>query len=272
MALFLVFLLYPIIRSFILSLHARIDGRMQWVGLDQYRRLIADPVFWESLGNTMVILGGQVPLMLAVALLLASILRGSWLRFRGGLRLLYFLPAVTALIAYSIVFRVLLNGDTGVMNQLIGLVGIEPINWLGDPFWSRVSIVAAVTWRWTGYNMVILLAGLTSIDPAVNEAARVDGANAWQRTVHVTIPMLRPVLVFCIVVSTIGTLQLFDEPYVITRGGPAGATQTVVLYLYRTAFQRLDFGYGSAIAYALVLVVLVLALVQLRFLSAKEDE
>ncbi|PJJ61871.1 carbohydrate ABC transporter permease [Compostimonas suwonensis] len=272
LVLFAVFQAYPIVRSLILSFQSREGGELAWVGFRQYERLIGDPNFWLALGNTLIILVIQVPLMLLIALVVASALRSSYVKLKTGFRLIYFLPAVTALLAYAIVFRALLNGDSGVANQIIGMFGVEPINWLGDPFWARVSLISAVTWRWMGYNMVIMLAGMSSIDPSVREAATMDGANAGQTFRYITVPLLKPVILFCVVTSTIGTLQMFDEPYILTQGGPAGATLTIVLYLYRTAFKSLDFGYASAIAWVLVIIVMIIALIQMRLLRDKDDE
>ncbi|HEY9423532.1 MAG TPA: sugar ABC transporter permease [Microterricola sp.] len=272
LVLFAAFQIYPIGRSLILSFQTREDGVMVWDGVDNYTRLLSDPDFAQALGNTFLILLVQVPIMLTIALLLAVALRSSFVRFKQGFRLVYFLPAVTALLAYAIVFRTLLNGDSTVLNQFLGFAGIEPINWLGDPFWARVSLIASVTWRWTGYNMVIFLAGLSAIDPSLKEAASIDGANAFQSFRSITVPLLRPVILFALTTSTIGALQLFDEAYILTKGGPSGATLTIVLYLYRTAFKSLDFGYASAMAYVLVLIVMALAIVQMRLLRTKDDE
>ena len=271
-ALFAAFQIYPIGRSLILSFQTRERGVMVWDGFDNYTRLLSDPSFALALGNTFLILLVQVPIMLTVAFVLAAALHSSFVRFKQGFRLLYFLPAVTALLAYAVVFRTLLNGDSTVLNQFLGFIGVEPIDWLGDPFWARVSLIASVTWRWTGYNMVIFLAGLSAIDASLKEAAAIDGADAFQSFRLITVPLLRPVILFTVTTSTIGALQLFDEAYILTKGGPSGATLTIVLYLYRTAFKSLDFGYASAMAYVLVIIVMVLAIVQMRLLRTKDDE
>jgi len=147
------------------------------------------------------------------------------------------------------------------------LVGVGPVDWLNDPFWARVALIASITWRWTGYNAVILLAGLQAIPRDLYEAAAVDGAGERQSFRSITIPLLRPVILFTIVTSTIGTLQLFDENFILTRGGPANATITPVLYLYKIGFQGFEFGYASAIAWLVVVVIGLLALAQFRFLG-----
>lgn len=265
--LFLVFFGWPLIASLVQSFQVRKAGQMVWAGLANYQRLLGDPTLWVSIGNALIILVVQVPLMIGLALLLAVVVNQSWLKFRSSFRLVYFLPAVTTLVAYSIVFRVLLRTDSGVVNQLLGVAGIGPIDWLNDPFWAKVALIAAITWRWTGYNMVILLAGLQGIGRETFEAAAIDGAGAWATFRYVTLPLLRPVILFTVVTSTIGTLQLFDENYILTRGGPANATLTPVLYLYKIAFKSLDFGYASAIAWLLVAIIGVLSLLQFRVLG-----
>ena len=265
--LFLAFFGWPLVASVVQSFQTRQAGQMVWAGLRNYTRLLDDPLVITSLANALFLLVVQVPLMIAIALILAVALNQAWLRLRSGFRVVYFLPAVTTLVAYSIVFRVLLRTDSGVVNQLLGVVGIAPIDWLNDPFWARIALIASITWRWTGYNMIILLAGLQAIPRETFEAAAIDGAGERAMFRWVTAPLLRPVILFCLVTSTIGTLQLFDENYILTRGGPANATLTPVLYLYKTAFQGLDFGYASAIAWLLVGVIGILSLLQFRFLG-----
>jgi lactose/L-arabinose transport system permease protein len=268
--LFLVFFAWPLVSSLIQSFQIRVAGETQWAGLAQYERLAADPLVQTSLFNAALILVVQVPIMIGLALVLAVTLAWSWLRFRATLRLVYFLPAVTTLVAYSIVFRVLLRTDSGVVNQVLGAVGIAPIDWLNDPFWARVTLIASITWRWTGYNMVILLAGLQGIPQEIYEAASIDGAGAWAAFRRITIPLLRPVILFTIIMSTIATFQLFDENYILTRGGPANATLTPVLYLYKVAFRGLDFNYASAIAWILVLIIGAISFLQFRYVGSRD--
>ncbi|GAA4288857.1 sugar ABC transporter permease [Georgenia daeguensis] len=268
-ALFAVFFVYPLLASFWQSLYATDGGVTAFVGLAQYRRMLVDPLVAQSLLNAGLLLLVQVPLMVSLALGLAYLLNLSWLRLRTGFRLMAFLPAVTSLVAYSVVFRVLLATDGGAVNQLLGVVGLGPVDWLNDPLWARVALVAAITWRWTGYNMVILLAGLQAVPKELYEAARLDGASGWQVFSRVVVPQLRPVLVFVTVTSTIGALQLFDEVVILTGGGPSNATLTPVLYLYRVGFEQFDFGYASAIAWVVVLLTMVLSVLQLRLAREK---
>ncbi|WP_311258386.1 sugar ABC transporter permease [Microbacterium sp. WCS2018Hpa-9] len=268
-ALLLLFFAYPLGASLWQSLFRTEGGVTSFVGFGQYVRLFSDPLIAKSLFNAGLILVIQVPLMMALAVGLAYLLNQSWLRWRSGFRLLTFLPAVTTLVAYAVVFRVLLATDGGAVNQVIGVIGIAPVDWLNSEWWARVSVIAAVTWRWTGYNMVIILAGLQSIPPELYEAAKVDGAGRWQTFWSVVMPQLRPVLIFTGITSTIGALQLFDENFILTGGGPNDATLTPVLYLYKVGFRQFDFGYASAIAWMLVLITAIIAVVQFRVMREK---
>ncbi|MFE4593141.1 carbohydrate ABC transporter permease [Streptomyces laurentii] len=263
--LFALFFAYPLVASLLQSFTTEKAGTPHWAGLDQYRRMFQDPSFLRSLGNTGMILAVQVPVMIGLALVLAVLLNQSWLRLRGTWRAVYFLPAVTTLVAYAVVFQVLLKTDGGLVNQLLGAVGAGPVDWLNSPTWARVSLIASLTWRWTGYNAVILLAGLQAIGKEQYEAAALDGAGTAATYLRVILPQLRPVILFCVVTSTIGTLQLFDENYVLTRGGPDDATLTPVVYLYKVGFQQLDFGYAAAIAW--VVVALIAAVSALQYLA-----
>ncbi|MET9468824.1 sugar ABC transporter permease [Streptomyces sp. NPDC006544] len=267
--LFSAFKIYPIGRSFAISLHKTVGGTEQFVGADNYTRLMGDPLFWTALKNTAVILVVQVPVMLALATGLAVALNSRMLRARAVFRLGFFLPMVTGLVAYGVIFSVLLNKDFGLVNWLMELVGLDPVPWLTDPLWAKVSLGVALTWHYTGYNAVILLARLQSVPAELYDAAAVDGAGAWTSFRHVTLPGLRPALLLTTVLSTIGTLQIFDEPYVLTGGGPDNATLTIGVYLYQNAFKYFDFGYASAIAYALAVLIGILGFIQFRLLGEK---
>lgn len=269
-ALFIVFFLYPLLSSLWQSFFSTAGGTSTWVGGAQYLRLFHDPLVAQSLFNAFLILVIQVPLMVCIALGLAYLLNQSWLRFRVGFRAIHFLPAVTTLVAYSLVFRVMLATDGGAANQLLGMVGIAPVDWLNSVVWSRVALIASITWRWTGYNMVIILAGLQGIPAELYEAAKIDGAGRWAIFTKIVIPQLRPVILFSSITSTIGALQLFDENYILTGGGPDNATLTPVLYLYKVGFQQFDFGYASAIAWLLVAIIAVVSVVQFVVMKEKK--
>lgn len=267
--LFAVFFAYPLVSSLIQSFQTLSGGESSWVGVDQYKRLAEDPIVAESLFNVFLILIIQVPLMVVIAVGLAYILNQNWLKFRVGFRAIYFLPAVTTLVAYSLVFRVMLATDGGAANQFIALFGLEPVDWLNSELWARVAVIASITWRWAGYNMIIILAGLQAIPAEQYEAARIDGAGRWAIFSKIVVPQLRPVILFVSITSTIGALQLFDENFILTGGGPNNATMTPVVYLYKVGFQQFDFGYASAIAWLVVAIIAVISIIQFRIMREK---
>jgi multiple sugar transport system permease protein/lactose/L-arabinose transport system permease protein len=239
-------------------------AQLNFVGLGNYARLLGNDLFWQSMFNTSYILVIQVPLMIGLALALALALNASFLRLKGVFRTAIALPVSANLVAYSTVFLLLFNEQLGFLNYVLAGVGIGPVPWLTDGFWARNTIIAAVTWRWTGYNMIILLAGLQTIPQQLYEAAEIDGANRWEKFRYVTLPQLKPVMLFVVVLSTIGTFKLFAEPYVITGGGPTNSTITIVQYIYRQAFVNFNLGYASALTVVFVAVVSVFSVVQIK--------
>ncbi|WP_321383461.1 sugar ABC transporter permease [Rhizobium sp.] len=274
LALISLFMIYPIVRSLVLSLYSGKGMMMKFAGLGNITRLVNDPVFLKALTNTMTFFVIQVPIMLTFALLLAVALNNPKLRYSGLFRTLIFLPCVSSLVAYSILFKSMFAVD-GVVNNTLMMIGVmsTPISWLTDPFWAKVLIIIAITWRWTGYNMIFYLAALQNIDRSIYEAARIDGIPPWRRFVHLTVPMLKPVILFTTITSTIGTLQLFDEVYSLTegKGGPADATLTLSLYIYNLTFRFMpNFGYAATVSYVIVLMVALLSMVQ--FYAARERQ
>lgn len=261
------FMLYPIINSLWLSLHSGKGLIVKFVGLGNIQRLLQDPVFQTALGNTLLFLIIQVPLMILLALITASCLNSPELKWKGFFRTAIFLPCVTSLVAYSILFKSMFAYD-GVINSFLHFIGVieHPIAWLSDPFWSRVTIIAAITWRWTGYNMIFYLAAMQNIDKSIYEAAKLEGVTPRQCFFYITVPLLKPVILFTSVVSTIGTLQLFDEPMNITSGGPANATLTLSMYIYNLSFKFVpNFGYAATVSYVIVIFAAMLALLQFKF-------
>lgn len=236
---------------------------MEFNGLANYKRLLSDQIFWKAMKNTFIILIIQVPIMLFLALVLATLLNSAMLKMKGLLRVSFFLPAVTSLVAYSIIFSIMLMND-GVINQFINALGLKSIPWLSDPFWAKASLIIAMTWRWAGYNMVIYLAALQNISDEIYEAASMDGAGKIRQFFSITIPQLKPVILFTAILCTIGTLQLFDEPFVLTKGGPSDATLTLGMYLYQTGFRYFDFGYASTIAYVIVVLIAIVSFIQFK--------
>ena len=243
------FMIYPILSSLWMSFQTGRGMNLSFGGFDNLLRLTEDPVFLQALLNTGTFLVVQVPIMIVLALLMATLLNNPDLKFRGLLRTAIFLPCVTSLVAYAILFKSMFALD-GVVNQtLIGLYLIDqPIPWLSDPFWAKVLVIIGITWRWTGYNMIFYLAALQNIDRSIYEAARVDGVPPRAVFFRLTIPMLKPVILFTCVMSTIGTLQLFDEVVNLTEGGPGDATLTLSMYIYNLTFKFMpSFGYAASV-------------------------
>ncbi|RDU37093.1 sugar ABC transporter permease [Neobacillus piezotolerans] len=263
----LIFTVYPIISSFILSFQEVRGVEKTFVGFANYARLFHDPVFYKALLNTAEILIIQVPIMLFIALLVAVGLHSSMVKAKAFFRISYFMPSITALVAASIVFMILLDERFGLVNYALSFMGIKSIPWLTSPMWAKISVILVMTWRWTGYNMVIFLAGLQNIPHELYEAASIDGAGKIRQFFMITIPQLKPVFIFTVVMSTIGTLQLFDEPFILTNGGPNSATMTITLYLYNVGFKYFEFGYASAIAYVLVLITAIISLIQMKLVG-----
>lgn len=265
-----VFMIYPILWSLWMSFQTGRGMQLSFGGLANITRLTQDPVFLRALTNTLIFLAIQVPVMLVLALLFANALNNSKLWGRGFFRTAIFLPCVTSLVAYSVIFKSMFAGD-GIINQTLLALNIidTQIAWLADPFWAKFVIVTAITWRWTGYNMIFYLAAMQNIDRSIYEAARIDGVPAWARFWYLTVPMLKPVILFTSVISTIGTLQLFDEPNLITLGGPSDSTLTLSMYIYNLSFKFMpSFGYAATVSY--VIVVLVALLSVLQFFAARE--
>lgn len=266
--LFLIFTAYPIFASLILSFQTYEGGAYVFAGLSNYARMLEDSIFWTAMGNTFIIFIFQVPIMLLLAMVLASVLNSQLLKLKGFFRVSFFLPAVTSLVAYSLLFSIMLQNN-GIINEFLGIFGISSIPWLSDPFWAKVSIILAMTWRWTGYNMVIFLAALQNIPDEMYEAASMDGAGKIRQFFSITVPNLKPIILFTGIFSTIGTLQLFDEPFNLTKGGPADSTMTLGLYIYENGFEYFDFSYGSAIAYVVVMLVAILSFIQFKVTGDK---
>lgn len=266
MVLFGVFTLYPIIKSFLLTFQSVRGLKVEFVGINNYVRLFKDEMFWTSLKNTFFFLIIQVPVMLTLAILLASVLNDSKLKFKGFFRVAIFLPCVTSLVAYSVLFKMMFSVD-GIINQFLLTLNLisAPIEWLSDPFFAKIVIILALLWRYTGYNMMFFLAGMQNISQETYEAAEVDGANAIQTFFKITVPQLKPIILFTGIMSTIGTLQLFDEPMNLTGGGPGVSTTTISQYIYNQSFVYApDFGYAATISYAIVIIVVVLSIIQFK--------
>lgn len=271
LALILCFFVLPVAASLLLSLtdfdiYAVASRRnLRVIGLANYERLFADALFWQAFRNTLyfVLVGG--PLSIGVSLGAAVLLNTRALRWKGFFRTVLFVPVVTTLVAVAVVWRYLYHPRHGLLNQVSALFGIPPVDWLGDPAWAMPAIILMAVWKNFGFNMIIFLAGLQSIPERLYEAARLDGAGAWQQFRHVTLPLLGPTLLFVTVITMVGSFQLFAEPYVMTQGGPAHSTLSIVLLMYEQGFRWWNMGYGAAIAFVLFAVLLSATLLQLRF-------
>ena len=261
---FAVFMIYPILYSFYLSFTEFTGGTYNFVGLQNYIELFHDPVFYKALFNTFFYLIIQVPVMISLALLLAVLIEQKFIRGKGFFRMATFLPTITSLVAYSLVFKVLFNTNYGLINYVVELFGGEKIQWIYSAWPARASLIISINWRWVGYNMIILLAGIQAIPTEMYESASLDGANFWQQLFYITIPAIKPIILFTTITSTIGTLQLFDEPYILTQGGPNYATITLGEYLYDNGFTYLKFGFASALGYVMVIIIGLLSWLQFR--------
>lgn len=260
------FVFYPMVQAFITSLQGGMGNNLTFVGLDNYKRLLTDSTFRKALFNTVLYLIIQVPIMIILALVISAMLNDKRLKGRGFFRTAIFLPCVTSLVAYSIVFKSLFATD-GFVNAFLMNINLisEPISWITHPIWAKVLIIIAITWRWTGYNMVFYLAGMQSIDDSIYEAADIDGASAFVKFKTITLPLLKPIILFTTINSTIGTLQLFDEVVNITNGGPANATVTISQYIYNLLFKYSpNFGYAAAVSYVILFLIVILSFIQLK--------
>ncbi|MDR1107271.1 MAG: sugar ABC transporter permease [Treponema sp.] len=265
----LIFILsfYPMVYAFILSLQSGLGNNLRFTGLKNYIRLFQDPIFPQAVINVFIYFVIQVPIMLFLALILASVLNNRNLKFKGFFRTIVFLPCATALVSSALIFKSFFSLD-GIINFFLEHMHITngPISFLTNAFWARFIIILVITWRWTGYNTIFYLAGLQNIDTSVYEAARIDGASSVQQFFRITLPLLRPVILLTTIMSTNGTLQLFDEVRSITiTGGPGTATLTISLYIYDILFRNVtQFGYAAAVSYSIFIMVAVLSLIQLK--------
>ena len=256
----------PMIQALFLSFQTGIGAAMKWTGGTNYVRMFKDPVFVQALKNNFIYLIIQVPIMLISALVLASLLNNKDLRFKGLFRTAFFLPCATSLVSYAVIFRSLFAVD-GLVNIVLIKLGIltTGYNFLGHPNSARIVIILALIWRWTGYNMVFYLSGLQNIEYSVYEAAKIDGASPFQSFFRITIPLLKPTILLTAIMSTNGTLQLFDESVNLTNGGPANATITMSHYIYNVSFKYVpNFGYAASMSYLILILVAVLAFIQLK--------
>ena len=271
--LFVVFMGYPLISSLVMSLYEMRGFQSRiFVGIGNFIDLFRDPIFWKSLKNTAYFAAGTLTLQLPIALLLAILLNSKYVRGKNVLRLAFFAPVLVAGVFVAIIFNIVYDERAGLVNNEFLVWGKE-IGWLNEENYVMPAIILTGVWQWAGFNMIYFLAGLQGIRQELYEAAAVDGANWWQAFLHVTLPSLRPVIAFVFVVSMIGSLQLFDLPYILTNGGePADAGSTIVMYLYKNGFQFMRLGYAATIGWVLFFIIAVISIVQLKLLGIFRDE
>ncbi len=263
---FAVFTFFPVVAALIISFTDwDLLQAPTWVGLENYRRLLSDPLFGQVLRNTALYVLGTVPLQMALALAVALALNQ---RIPGQLffRTAYFMPVVASTVAVALVWRWIFNYDFGLLNSFLYMVGIQdPPNWLGSTRWALVSIIIMSIWQQVGYSMVLFLAGLQGVPQQLYEAAKIDGAGPSARFWFITLPMLSATTFFVLVISIINSFQVFDQALIMTQGGPANATNTIVFHIYRNAFQFFRMGYASAMAWVLFAIIFAVTLMQFRY-------
>ncbi|MDT4762934.1 sugar ABC transporter permease [Sphaerochaeta sp. PS] len=278
--LLLFFIVYPIFFSLYLSFTSTKGIVSQFVGVKNYLRMFGDPMFFLALENTFRLLLIQVPIMLLLSITFAAILNNKSIRFRGFFRTALFLPSVTSLIAYSILFKMLFSYDGLVNNTLIKLSIIDaPLQWMSEPRLATFVLVIAMIWRWTGYNMIFYLSAMQNISEDLYEAASIDGSSKVHSFFTITIPLLKPIILFTTVMSTIGTLQLFDEPMNLSQGGttasmigPDNCFLTLSVYIYNICFKYTpNFGYAATVSYAILIIIALLTFIQFRLSGDREE-
>jgi multiple sugar transport system permease protein len=265
-----VFFALPVVIGLALSLtdfdlYALADlSTSRFVGLDNYLRLLQTPLFWQALGNTLYFVAVGVPLSIGLSLAAALLLNARVAKWQAFFRTALFAPVVTTVVAVAVIWRYLLHTRYGLINQALATLGIDPIDWLGDPHWSMPAIILFATWKNFGYNMVILLAALQAVPRELYESARVDGAGSLRQFTDVTFPLLTPTLVMVGIMTVAGYFQLFAEPYVMTQGGPLQSTVSVLYFMYEEGFKWWNLGNASAVAFLLFLLIFAVTLVQMR--------
>ena len=269
---FIAFSLYPVGYSLYLSFtkYDPLAGLApKFIGLSNYFEIVNDPTFWQAVKNTVIFVVGTIPVTTAIAIVLAVFLNKK-IKFRSFFRASYFVPVMTSIVVISTIFTYIYS-PYGLLNSLLGLFGIQGQNWLLSTQFALPAIMAMMVWASFGYYTVLFLAGLQNIPEEIYESAAIDGANSIQTFFRVTLPLLRPMLIFALVINTIRSFQIFSQIFVMTQGGPLGSTRTIVYYLYNMGFQKFRMGYASGIAYLLFILILVFSVIQMKTLSYEEQ-
>jgi multiple sugar transport system permease protein len=264
------FFVLPALASLILSftdfdIYALANlNNLRFIGLDNYQRLVTNPMFWQAMGNTMWFVIFGVPMVVIASLAAALLVNAKTLRWRAVWRVALFAPFVTTLVATAVVWNYLLHTRYGLINYALGLIGLAPVDWLGNPSTALPAILLFVAWKSFGYNMIIFLAALQAVSRDLQDAALVDGAGPWMRFRHVTLPAIAPTVLLVAILTVAGMFQLFAEPYVMTQGGPARSTVTVLYFMFEEGFKWWNLGSGAAVAFILFLCILAVTLIQLK--------
>ncbi len=268
LVIFSLFVVFPVFFSFYLSFHKwnMFSPDRPFVGLENYLQIVRNPEFWGVLKNTFIYTLGTVPLNMALSLVIAWFLNKK-LAGRRILRTAFFAPVVMSSVAAAVIWRWVYEPNFGVLNYCLGLLGIPSVNWLNDPAAAMFALIVMGVWKTFGVNMVLFSAGLQGIPDHYYEAAEIDGAGRWAKFWNITLPLLSPTTFFILVMSVIGSFQVFDTVYVLTSGGPLGSTKVLVFYLYEHAFKFFEMGYASAVAYLLFAIIFVLTLLQTKYLK-----
>lgn len=263
--LFFVFFLFPSLAALVLSF-SKWNGvsTPAWIGLRNFQRLFENENFWQAVGNTAIYVFASLFIVVPLSMVLAAILNSRELGWRGLWRSAYFSPIVTSSVAIALVFQLLYSRDYGLINAFLKFFDSPNIDWLGDPIWAKVSIIILIIWRWTGYTAIYFLAGMQTISQELYEAAMIDGASGVQQFLRITLPLLRPVILYVSILVTTGSLQIFEEPYILTTGGPANATLSLAQFLYNYGISNLNFGLGSAVGLLLFVTIFSFSALQLR--------
>jgi len=271
MILLFAFGIFPILVATLVSLtNLNISGladvnNVKFIGLSNYSKLFADPDFWQSMINTAIFALVGIPSVVLLSLAIALLLNRSGNIYFRALRSFYFVPAITAIVAISLIWGYLYNTQFGFLNWLLSLVHIAPVQWLSNPILAKFSVALVAIWRGTGLNIIILLAALQAVPKEYLEAASIDGANEWIKTFRITIPLLRFAIFFVTITTAIAWLQFFDEAYVLTSGGPLGTTTSISLFIFNQGFQQNQFGYASAGSLVLFVLIAAITFVQLKW-------
>jgi len=271
LTIFILFILYPIVYSFIMSFYDWniLSTEASYIGLDNYNNMSNDSRFWNALKNTFYFSFGFVPIGIIISLILALFVNRK-IKGKNIFRTIYFLPVIAPMSIIAIIWTFLLNPDIGMISYYFSLIGLENTAWLRDPDLAMPAVIMVSIWKEMGFNMVVFLAGLQSIDESYYEAARIDGATKWEQFFYVTLPLLKSTTAFVVIMTVIKSLQVFDQVYVMTGGGPLFSTETLVQYIYKLGFVNFNMGYGSTVAYALFILLLFVTVIQLRYFKGEE--